>query len=511
VTSLGTPVRRRVQPEPNRTHSPVQPRRLTTPQQQVGRHQRPVQPEADRTWFASAFTRDEEGRVRTLTAWPLWALLVPFPVWWAIGLGSFAFPLFAVPMAFQLWKRRRAIVLPRGWQLWALFIIWNVLGLAMLGRSPHGTHGGTISGRGLSILVSFVEYGGASITAVYISSLTKDELPTARLMRWLGVLFLVTVGGGLLGTYVPHFAFTSPLEMALPASIRSNSYVSALVHPNAAQIQSVIGDAAGRAAAPFGYTNYWANCLSLLMVFFVVGWGMGRSRLRRLVCLAALALSLIPIVYSLNRGLWIGIVASVVWVALRLFLRGKVLALCAVLAVVAIGVSSIAFTPLGAVFSARLQNGKSDSIRTFLTQTSINAAAQSPIVGWGGARKTNGSSQSIAIGRSAGCPGCGDFPTGSTGQLWLVLFNNGVVGTMFFLGFFAWTIFTYRRDRTPPGQAALLVVGLTFVYMLFYVSLPAAFTITAIAVGILAKSDRELNPSLPTRGTRIAPGPGRIR
>jgi O-antigen ligase len=476
-----------------------------TPEQQVARHQRPPQPDGDRTWFASAFTRDEEGRVRTLTAWPLWALLVPFPLWWAIGLGSFAFPLFTIPMAYQLWKRRRAIVLPRGWPLWALFMIWNVLGLAMLGRSPHGTHGGSITGRGLSILVDFIEYGGASVTAVYVASLTEKELPLLRLTRWLAVLFVVTVGGGLLGTFVPHFEFTSPIEMALPGSLRSNAYVSALVHPNAAQVQSVLGDAAGRAAAPFGYTNYWANCLSILLVFFVVAWGMGASRTRRLICLGVIALSMVPIVYSLNRGLWIGLAASVVWVALRLFLRGKVLALCGIIAAVAVGVSSIAFTPLGDVFNARLQNGKSDSIRTFLTQTSINAAEQSPILGWGGARKTNGSSQSIAIGRSAGCPRCGDFPTGSTGQLWSVLFNNGIVGTMFFLGFFAWTIWTYRRDRSAVGQAAQLVVGLTFVYMLFYSSMPAAFSLTAIAVGMLAKSDRHLFPAAPARGNRLAP------
>jgi hypothetical protein len=110
-------------------------------------------------------------------------------------------------------------------------------------------------------------------------------------------------------------------------------------------------------------------------------------------------------------------------------------------------------------------------------------------VGWGGPRKTNGSNQSIAIGPSPACPGCGDFSTGSTGQFWYIIFANGYFGALWFFGFFLYSLWVYRRDRSSLGQAGVLVVGLTFVYMLFYNSVPAALTITMISVGILWRSD----------------------
>jgi hypothetical protein len=419
------------------------------------------------------------------------ALLIP--LWWVLGLASFIFPIIAVPMALEL-RRRRPVKVPPWFWVWALFLAWTVISLAMFTQNPPNTIAGSDGGRIISIGVNLAEYAGATITLLFVGNLTAKELPKRRLINWLSALFLVTVVGGFLGTYVPTFQFTSPLEMLLPAGRRTDPYIAALVHPNAAQIQSVIGTVSGRAAAPWGYTNFWANTLSLLLIWFIVGWAIGASSRRRAACVIIVAATMVPVVYSLNRGLWIGLVITALWVAIRLFLGGRVLALFAMIAVGALGVVAFAETPLHQVFAARLQHGSSNNIRSFLNKASVNGANHSPIIGWGGPHKTVGSSQSIAVGKTPNCRQCGQFSIGSSGQFWTEIFDHGWVGAGFFLAFFGFTIWTYRRDKTVVAQAGIIVVALTFVYMLFYGSMPVALTITMISIGLLWRSRLDTLP-----------------
>src|SRR6266545_2091871 len=67
--------------------------------------------------------RDQPRTPRSVRAgaWPLWALLVLYPVWWLLGLGTFIFPILAVPMAIYL-VRHRPIKVPPGFGIWLLFL-----------------------------------------------------------------------------------------------------------------------------------------------------------------------------------------------------------------------------------------------------------------------------------------------------------------------------------------------------------------------------------------------------
>jgi hypothetical protein len=435
-------------------------------------------------WFAYVVRRDEFGHLRLAPAWPLWAIFVIFPVWWALGFGYFVFPLSAVPMAIEL-SRRRPLRIPRHFWIWGMFLLWNVLSMVMLGRTPAGTHPGTVSGRAVSVLLTLLQLASATVTLLFVSSLRKDELPQLRLARWMGVLFVVTVAGGVLGTVAPHFNFESPLELVLPHHVRVNTYVQSLVHPRSSQLQSVLGSEAGRASAPFGYTNTWANNLSLLSLWFIVGSHVNSSRARKVFCWVVIAVAMYPVVHSLNRGLWIGIAVTIVWFLGRLFLHGRIAPLLAAAVLLAVAAVTFLFSPLFGIYQARLAHPESNNIRAFLTTQSIKGAEKSPLLGWGGPRKTIGSSSSIAVGASPECQSCGNFGIGTNGQLWSVLFDQGVVGTIFFLGFFGAAIWVYRRERSPYAQAATIVVMLTFVYMLFYNSVPVALTITMISIGMM--------------------------
>src|SRR5207302_788120 len=84
------------------------------------------------------------------------------------------------------------------------------------------------------------------------------------------------------------------------------------------------GHQSPRPAAPWGYTNTWGNDFCLLVGWFAVAVsGYATTRRTRVLGVVVLAVALVPVVYSLNRGLWIGLAVMAVAVALRLAVGGR--------------------------------------------------------------------------------------------------------------------------------------------------------------------------------------------
>ncbi|MFO7252456.1 MAG: hypothetical protein DIU60_017055, partial [Actinomycetes bacterium] len=204
-------------------------------------------------------------------AWPIAALLVGYPIWWALGFGGLAVIVLAVPMAVILW-RRRPIRMPQGFGLWLLLIAGYLISACMLGATPPGTYGELSPGRIIGYLVRLAVYLSVLITVLYLGNLSHRELPQLTLVRMLGVLFVTTVAGGLLGVLLPDFSFTAPLELLLPRWIGEHPFVHNLIHPTASQTQRVLGHALPRPEAPFEWANAWGSNISILIIWFVVGW-----------------------------------------------------------------------------------------------------------------------------------------------------------------------------------------------------------------------------------------------
>jgi O-antigen ligase len=143
--------------------------------------------------------------------------------------------------------------------------------------------------------------------------------------------------------------------------------------------------------------------------------------------------------------------------------------------VIAIATSA---TPLGDVVQRRLDNGKSNGVRMYLTERALEGMRESPVLGFGSTRNTMGGRQSIAIGESEACERCGNFTIGGNGQLWQLLFAHGLVGTLAYFGFFVFALWRFRRDTSPIGLAASTAIFGSFVASLWYNSLvtPLAFT-----------------------------------
>lgn len=413
-------------------------------------------------------------------AWPIGALLLGYPVWWALGFGGLAVVVLAVPMAVILW-RRRPIRVPRGAGLWLLLLAGYLLSALMLGEMPPGTYGELGAGRVIGYLMRLALYLSLVVMVLYLGNLSERELPQIRLVRMLGVLFLVTVAGGLLGVLAPRFTFTSPMELLLPEWIAGNPFVQNLIRPTAAQMQWVLGYPSPRPEAPFEWANAWGSNVSVLLVWFVVGWWVYGGRRRRALAVALAAVAAVPIVYSLNRGLWIGLGLAVLYLILRVGGRARiVLSATAVTATLA-----FALSPLAPLVAQRLDSPHSNDIRAFTVSATVSAAARSPVIGYGSTRNATGNHRTITTGKTGWCPGCGHPPLGSDGQLWLLLITQGFTGAVLYVAFFAGTIRRHWADRTPIGLAGVLVMCLVLLYMFVYDGLVTPLSLYAISFALL--------------------------
>ena len=421
--------------------------------------------------------------IRLPTHWPFTALVAFFPIWWALGLGSFAIIGFSLPMLLQL-RRARPLRVPRGFAFWLCFLAAVLVSGLMLGRTapdtlPHGA-----ATQLIAYSLRFLNYVAATVLLLYVMNMRGRGLTDRRIVGCLATFFVVAVAGGLLGLAAPGFNFTSPFEWLLPHHLAENSYVRVLVHPAAAQNQDVLGFTAARPKAPFEYTNTWGNVIGLLIVWFTV-WAVRARGRGRVVAVVVLCIALVPIVNSLNRGLWVGLGLGLLLLAVRLAMSGKLVTVIGLAAVVSTLAVVVLASPLATVVQERINHGHSNDIRTNLAEAAFKGATESPVIGWGTTREVRGSYQSIAVGTTSGCARCGNADIGSTGHFWLTIFAQGFVGMALYLGFFLSVLWFYRGQRTAIGIGAQMTIIMSLWFMFVYSAVGWPLALQMIAVGVL--------------------------
>jgi hypothetical protein len=149
-------------------------------------------------------------------------------------------------------------------------------------------------------------------------------------------------------------------------------------------------------------------------------------------------------------------------------------------------------TPVTSLIGGRLTHPHSNNLRGGLDALAIRDGLDSPVIGYGDTRKQIGSQKSISVGPSAKCASCGQQEVGGTGQLWLLLVCDGVVGTVLYVGFFIGGVLRFRRDRTPYGDAGLLVLLLSLLYMFTYSGAGPSLGFTMFAYVLLWRNQLEL-------------------
>ncbi|MDN3352512.1 hypothetical protein [Actinomadura sp. DC4] len=426
---------------------------------------------------------------RPRPGWPLAVIFLGFPVWWLLGLGMLIFLIMSVPMAVHLYKRRSRLLAPRGFGAWILFCCWVLLGAGVLWANAPGAVPGGSMGRLLPFAWRIAWYAAATIVLLYIANLSDEELPADRVGRLLGSMFIVTTAGGLLGTFAPHLQLTSPVEMLLHTN---NTFLLDAIHPKTADVATILGYEQARPMAPFAYANTWGAAYAFFLPFFVITWIWRADRWRRVAGIAVLLASLWPVVYSLDRGLWIALGMIMCFAGLKMVARGGRRALRLAVSGLAVGVLVFVVSPLPSMIEARIQNPHSNNRRTLLAEQSVRSSLTgSPVVGFGTTRAVQGNLSSLTGGDRPGCKACGAPPLGTQGHLWLLLFANGLVGTVAFGVFFITRFARHWRERSAYGVAGCCVLLAFGLFLFIYDLVEVPLYTVMIAVALMWRARRE--------------------
>lgn len=432
--------------------------------------------------------------------WPLSAIFLGPPLCWALGLMT-ALPIaMSVVMARDLLRRRDRVVLPTGFTLWVLFLAWVALGVFVLWADAPGA----VPDGGPSRLMVFglrgAWYFAGTMALLWVISRTEEELPTRWAFDLVAVLFVVTTAGGVLGLLMPTLEFRSFVELLLPPGLRNNALVSSLVHPAAAEIQSVLGDPSPRPQAPFAYANTWGSVMALSLPFFLVAWVKNGRVWQRVLAPVVLFAAAFPTIYSLNRGLWVCLALGGVGLVLLQLCKRRFLPFFATIATFVILGLALAASPLGDIYEQRIANQHSNERRSeLISQTVSSAAAGSPVVGFGSTRDVQGNFTSIAGGATPDCSACGVPALGTQGQLWLVIFSQGLVGSMLFVSFFGRSLLSSWRCRTTTETVGLFVLVFFGSQLVVYDTLDLPFVVVMVAIALVAREHLVLGRVDPMR------------
>jgi len=439
--------------------------------------------------------------------WPLSVLFLGFPVWWAMGLSQVIFLLVAVPMALEL-IRRSKISVPRGFGFWLLFLIWVVAGLLVLSAQAPGTVPGGGPARLFVYGYRFAWYLAITVVMLYVYNLDERSLPTRRVLRLLAYMFVVTSVFGVLATLAPHFEFRSLLELLLKygfhRQLHPSGFVYSLIHPQLASSSDFLGYTQPRPTAPFAYSNAWGNNFGLYLPFFVAAW-LGRDAgWRRYVAPVVLIAAVPPVIYSLNRGLWIGLGLGAVYTAVRLAVNGRVRLLQILIAAIVVGGAIFVSSPLYDTVVLRIETPHSNERRASVAGEVISATESSPVLGYGSTRQKQGSYASLAGGETPTCHQCAPPPLGTQGFMWRLIFTTGFVGTGLCLTFLFMQFLLHSRGAAVLDVIGCMVILESLLFFLVYDSLESPLFTLMLAIGLMARGRRLAAPPPPAPGS--APG-----
>jgi hypothetical protein len=426
----------------------------------AGSRQVPPEPERPASSVLDVFRRRP--------GWPLVLLFVGYPLWWVLGLTEVVTFVAIGAMAVQLLRIPRLRV-PPGFGMWLLFLVWVLVGAALVQVAAPGAVSESKGTRYFTWAWRLLWYLKATVVLLYIGNM-RSKLSLTWICRVFSWMFIFIVAGGLLGVVAPGFQFHSLAELVLPQHFASTQFVYTKIHPVAAEAHDILGSTGGRTSAPFAFSNVWGLNFACFLPFFILGW-LGRDAgWRRIVAPFILAIATVPVVFSLNRGLWTALVGATLYVTIRSALAGRVRQLASVLVGLGLLAGIVAFSPLGTAINSRLNGTAASNVsRTNLGTLGLTSmASTSPIAGFGTTRNVQGNFSSIAGGSTSFCPRCTPPALGTQGQFSLVTFTQGMVGAVLYFVFFALQLLRYIRMRSGYAVATCAVILMHFITSIVY-------------------------------------------
>jgi hypothetical protein len=297
------------------------------------------------------------------------------------------------------------------------------------------------------------------------------------------VLWLFTIAGGYAAMLVPNLSWPTPVSVALPGAIGSDPFVSDLVRPRMAEVQTFwTGVQLNRPAAPYPYTNAWGSSVALLTPFVLAAIQDRRIGVPRGLLVASLVAGLVPFYVALNRGAWLTLAVGLAYAGLRsAFVNRQPLPLLVVTVVAGLGLLLAAGTGLADTAIEQLETRTADSneTRANIYLETIEYSAESPIIGFGTPR-TNPSNPDGP-------------PLGTHGQFWAIMFAHGYLALALYVGFFAYG-FLRAGGLDPIGHWAKVSLLIGLLQMPIYGHLPMQLLIMIGAAAMAAWPRDALGP-----------------
>ena len=312
-------------------------------------------------------------RACSRAAWPLYALFVALPLWWALGGAYFIWPLVTFPLLFAFLLRGDLRVPPR-FGIWLLFLGWSLT--ASLVAETDAS---------IAVLLYRISlYVSATLLFLWVFNSPRDALPDARIVKVMATFWAAVIVGGFVGVLMPNFSFSTPVQAVLPGMLLKDPTVYNFVHPGLADVMHFLGYPVGRPKTLFAFTNQWGACAAVLTPFALAALSQLRRGAARRLLGVLLLLSIVPIVVSLNRGLWLALGLGLVYAGVRLAGRGDVRALAAIAVALAATALVVALTPLSALVEDRVTGDQTTTnTRHTIYDATIDKLHESPIFGFG--------------------------------------------------------------------------------------------------------------------------------
>jgi len=413
--------------------------------------------------------------------WQAFAIVALIPLWWLIGASFFMWPLIAFPLIAAMVVRGR-ILAPRRFGIWLLFILWVIASGVELSDPSRALAWGW--------RLSFYVAGAAVF--LYLVNVPERRISTRAIVNAMAALWVMVVFGGWLGVAFPGMNFASPMEKLLPHGLSQNQYVYAHVHLEFAQIQHFLGFPIGRPETFFAYTNAWGSAFAMLAPCAICAMLHAESRAWKTLLRFAMAASIVPVVFSLNRGLWLSLGLALMYAMFRFWLRGDFQqALKVILAFAVVGIILVV-SPLGNLATSRFSHKTGDTGRIGRDLGAQEKIADSPILGFGAPL---GAVQS---------PSYNQATVATESEIFLLVFSHGVPGLALFLIWIFYTLFRSGRWRSPWcfwAHVTILVACIQLPYYDITERIPLVMVAAAIAYREIARNP-EPEPS--TRELRRA-------
>jgi hypothetical protein len=417
---------------------------------------------------ASALPTPHVGRRSPLLdpIWPLALMTVWMPVAYFLGFSAVTWILpaaaFGIPLAMRRSLRVPGMIVP-----FALFVAWipiSLLELDAFGSMPVW-------------LYRYLIWVSTLAVFLWLCNTSTRKVPTARIVDMLAALWIVLIAFGFLAIVFSHTAIPSPVQMALPAGLRSQGFIYDLTVIRFAELQEFATGSVPRPAAPLPATNGWGSTVGLLLPFFILSWLNAPSVERRTAGWLICALGVIPIAVSTNRGLWLSVFVALFYYSIRQMIRGDARPMLAVGMLGAIALTLVLFTPLSSVVTARLDNSQaSNDTRQNVYKDAYEGALESPL--YGNAAPKSQDPASFAP------------PVGTHGLVWYVMYCHGFPALVLIIVALFTLFFGTLLARTPTALWAHISILVCLTQIPYYGLLPQ-FVIVGIAAGICW---RENNP-----------------